>query len=411
LPAADWTIPVAGNAYRTAPQRAGGAIRRDGTLDWRDPGDVFSIFFHIDRPAELELALDARGPRGPWPLVVRVGEEVFHLSIAGDEFARCPVGRIQISQPGYVRVDLSSSSGSGNESGEIRDLLVSSRTEGLMLDCVRTNEGNMYYWGRRGPSVHLRFEVPGERPLQYAYCEITVPEGQDPIGSYYMANGFAEGYFGIQVNGPAERRVLFSVWSPFQTDDPRQIPEDQRIVAVAKGPDVRIGEFGNEGSGGQSYLVYPWRAGNTYSFLTEVEPDGKGNTVYTSWLADKSDGRWRLIASFRRPMTDTHLRGFHSFLESFAPEYGFIGRRARYGNVWVGDVDGKWHPCTQARFSVDATGDGRHRLDFSGGVEGDDFFLRNCGFFPAAVRPGETFTRQSPDAQSPGVNVERLPRG
>ena len=31
-----------------------------------------------------------------------------------------------------------------------------------------------------------------------------------------MANGFGEGYFGIQVNGPNERRVLFSVWSPFK---------------------------------------------------------------------------------------------------------------------------------------------------------------------------------------------------
>ena len=145
----------------------------------------------------------------------------------------------------------------------------------------------MFYWGRRGPSVHLRYETPAERQLQYAYSELTVPPRQDPIGSFSMANGFREGYFGIQVNGPDERRVLFSIWSPFRTDNPRDIPEDQQIVALGRGPDVRIGEFGNEGSGGQSILVYPWKVGNTYRFLTEVEPDGQVNTIYTSWFGDK----------------------------------------------------------------------------------------------------------------------------
>ena len=133
-----------------------------------------------------------------------------------------------------------------------RDLVVSSDNEQLSLDYVKTNQGNMFYWGRRGPSVHITYELPKERNLQYAYTEIMVPKGEDTIGSYFMANGFAEGYFGIQVNSPEERRVLFSVWSPFGTDNPRDIPEDQRIALLARGPEVRAGEFGNEGSGGHS---------------------------------------------------------------------------------------------------------------------------------------------------------------
>lgn len=32
------------------------------------------------------------------------------------------------------------------------------------------------------------------------------------------------------------------------------------------------GEFGNEGSGGQSYLKYNWKAGNTYKFLLQKKP-------------------------------------------------------------------------------------------------------------------------------------------
>jgi hypothetical protein len=408
--AAEWSIPVAGNAFRTAPAPGSDGFRRNGTIAWADAEGVFSIYFHIDRPAILDLALRASVPVGRSTLVARIGERTVQTSIEGADPAPHPIGRIEVAKAGYVRVDLQGAERDGSVYAEIRDLLISSDTEDLVLDYVETNQGNMFYWGRRGPSVHLRYEVPQDRTLQYAYSEITVPAGQDPIGSFFMANGFGEGYFGIQVNGPEERRVLFSVWSPFQTDNPRDIPEDQRIVALGSGPGVHVGEFGNEGSGGQSFLVYPWTAGTTYRFLTEVKPDGQGSTIYTAWFGDKSVGQWRLIASFRRPKTDTHLRGFHSFLESFHPTFGHVGRRAYHGNAWVRDTEGQWHECTRARFSVDATGRGRHRLDFAGGAEGECFFLRNCGFFDETGKPGDVFTRRSTADHMPEIDLDSLPR-
>jgi hypothetical protein len=406
----NWSVPLGGNAFRTAPAPGSEGFRRDGMVGWDDPEDVYSVYFHIDRPADLEMTLKARAAKGALSLITRVSNDIFHTRLDDRELALHAIGRTRVSQPGYVRVDFQKEQSDADTRIEIQELLISSATEGVTLDYVKSNDGNMFYWGRRGPSVHLRYEVPREPSLQYAYSEITVPVGQDPIGSYFVANGFGEGYFGIQVNGPAERRVLFSVWSPFRTDNPRDIPEDQRIVTLGKGPEVHIGEFGNEGSGGQSFLVYPWKAGSTYRFLTEVRPDGQGSTIYTSWFSEKAMDDWRLIASFRRPKTETHLRGFHSFLESFSPDFGYLGRRARYGNVWVCDVHGRWHECTNARFSVDATGGGRHRLDFNGGSEGEHFFMRNCGFFDPTGRPGETFTRTSTADRQPSIQFDQLPR-
>ena len=139
------------------------------------------------------------------------------------------------------------------------------------------------YWGRRGPSVHMVYALPiGD--TEWFYNEVTVPKEGETMHSYYMVAGFGEGYFGMQYNSPTERRVLFSVWSPFDTQDPKLIPDDQKIKLLRKGKDVHIGEFGNEGSGGQSYLKYPWKAGETYKFLMQVHPDGKGNTTYTALL-------------------------------------------------------------------------------------------------------------------------------
>lgn len=415
----EWRIPLAGNAYRTAPaldgsnQRRGGrGFRRSGELVLQEQATTYSVYFHADRDATVEIAVKARAVDSAAMLRVRCGDQSFDAKIDSDQFATNKIGSVSISGPGYTRVDLSKGQGDGTL--EISDLIVTTKNDALNLDFVKNNDGNMFYWGRRGPSVHLRYDVPRDRNLQYAYSELTIPEGEDPIGSYFMANGFGEGYFGIQVNSPTERRVLFSVWSPFKTDNPRDIPEDQRILALAKGPEVRIGEFGNEGSGGQSFLVYPWKAGTPYRFLTEVRPDGNGNTIYTCWFGEAKskdkEGTWRLIASFRRPQTDTHLRGFHSFLENFNPSTGHIGRRVNYSNVWVRDVEGQWHECTDARFSVDATGRGRHRLDFTGGADGDSFYLRNCGFINETGTPGETFTRQANGGNAPDIDLDSLPR-
>ncbi len=406
-PAAQWTIPVAGNLFRTAPEVGNGSRRNQ--LVWKDSSEVFSIYFRVNRSAVLDLSIKARVPDGLSNLSVSFNKQSFKIELNGTEFAEHKIGQINVDDAGYCRIDLQGLDRTGDVFAEVTDLIATSTADGVELDYVKTNEGQMFYWGRRGPSVHLRYEVPRELEVEYAYSEITVPSGQDPIGSYFMANGFGEGYFGIQVNSARERRVLFSVWSSFKTDNPKDIPADQRIVPLDKGPEVKLGEFGNEGSGGQSYLVFPWQSGVTYRFLTQVKPDGEGNTVYACWFGEVNTNTWRLIARFRRPKTNTYLVGFHSFLENFDPSRGHMERRGLHGNVWIRDVEERWHECTSGRFSVDATGKGRHRLDYASGSEGGLFFLRNGGFFNDTVTPGSLFTRSSTAQKKPTIDFVSLP--
>ncbi len=164
------------------------------------------------------------------------------------------VGEWTIAQAGYVSVDIAGISKTNASFGTISNLAVSGSAVTADLAFVKNNEGNYFYWGRRGPSVHLRYATDGIDNIEWFYNEITVPKNNDVIGSYFMANGFGEGYFGMQVNSEKERRILFSVWSPFTTDNPGAIPEDQKILLLKKGNGVYTGEFGNEGAGGQSFL-------------------------------------------------------------------------------------------------------------------------------------------------------------
>lgn len=321
-----WEVPVAGNAFQVVPEPSSRNFERNGPIRWNDDAAVFSIYFHVDQTAEIQLGLLAETESGKSLIQASIDNEKFNVPLDQATKSVFPIGSIK-AEAGYVRIDLRGLQKDGESFGKIHAIVVDSQTPNLTLHFVESNEGNMFYWGRRGPSVHLRYRVPRGIDVQYGYSEVTVPDGEDPIGSYFMANGFGEGYFGFQVNHPNERRILFSVWSPFKTDDPNDIPPEQRIELLGKGPDVRTGKFGNEGSGGQSFLIYPWHAGKTYQFLTSVEPTEDGSTIYTSWFAEKTSQQWRLIASFRRPRTTTHFTGFHSFLENFSPSYGHLHRR------------------------------------------------------------------------------------
>lgn len=369
------TVPVAGNTYLTVP--AGRAALSDrGTMRWDNDQAVFSTYFKTDRAGKLTLALRGKAG-GTCTLQFTAGGKNFRVKMAGDEPAVYPIGTIKLREPGYVKVDFRGLEREGKGFPQLECfLLKGSATEGT-INCVK---GFSTYWGRRGPSVHMNYELPKEN-IQYFYNEVTVPEGEDVMHAYFMAAGFGEGYFGMQVNSPTERRILFSVWSPFQTDDPSSIPPEKRIVKLRQGAGVHIGEFGNEGSGGQSFLVYPWKAGQTYKFLAEVKPDGRNNTVYTAYFYAPDDNRWHLIASFKRPETNTYYTHAHSFLENFNPAQGYLPRKVYFGNQWARTSDGRWIELTKGTFTCDATGNAGVRKDFAGGVENGRFFLKNCGFF------------------------------
>lgn len=405
----NWEVPLGGNAYLTEfGKGSSDKVDAAGLRQWGDPNSIFSVYFRADRAGLINLALRLKVAEGESTLRAVTSGKTFEKTVTGPEFQDVPLGPITVLSPGYIRVNLQGIRKKGQSFAEVSDLLVSSQTPDLTLNYIKDNKENRFYWGRRGPSVHLPYEAPAGKKVEYFYNEVTVPKGQDPIGSYFMANGFGEGYFGMQVNSEKERRILFSVWSPFTTDNPKEIPEDHKVKLLAKGKDVHGGEFGGEGSGGQSYFLYPWKAGTTYGFLNRAHPDGDGHTIYTAWFFAPEVGKWQLIASFQRPKTDKYLTGMHSFLENFSDRNGYLSRMAYYGNQWVRDTEGGWAELTKAKFTGDDIASRGFRLDYAGGATGARFFLRNGGFFAETVKLGSAFERESTKAKAPDIDFDKL---
>jgi hypothetical protein len=399
----NWTIPAGGNSYLVKQP-----FIADGKPDgWMSAEDRILYFFQTAKAGKIDLFINLSVPEGKSRLKVTAGKKNFNLHVSGKEVHRVKIGTIKPEQ-GYVRVAFMGIRKEGPVFAVLSDLEVHSETTALTLGYVKDNIDNRFYWGRRGPSVHLNYELPAGVEAEYFYNEVTVPVGQDPEGSYFMADGFGEGYFGMQVNSPTERRILFSVWSPFKTDHPGEIPETDKIKLLAKGEEVHTGEFGNEGSGGQSYFRYPWKAGNTYRFLLKGTPDGKGNTSFTAWFFAPEVAKWQLIASFSRPKTDHYLTRLHSFLENFDDRNGYLGRKALYTNQWCRDRKGQWYPLTKARFTGDDIAKRGYRLDYAGGTEGDGFFLQNGGFFSPNTAINTIFELKQAPAFPPAIDFDQL---
>ncbi len=372
------SIPASGNSWNiNLSENNEEIITREGIENWKIPDDIIRTYFYTDTKGPVFVGLCAKTDTGTSVIRVTSGDISRTIKIRNVEYDTIMAGEFRVEHPGYQAIELHGVKKSGAVFASVSDILIGGpATEGKVY-FIKDD----FYFGRRGPSVHLKYDMPDKASdIVWFYNEITIPAGNDIEGSFFMANGFADGYFGIQVNSHDERRILFSVWSPYESDKPEEIPDDYKIILLKKGENVIAGEFGNEGSGGQSYRKYMWKADQIYRFLLKGEPSIDNSTDYTAYFYMPETGNWELIAGFRRPKTTSYLKNLYSFLENFIPETGFITRKGFYSNQWVCDKNGTWYELSSAKFTADATARKESRLDYAGGVENASFFLRNCGF-------------------------------
>ncbi len=396
-------VTLSANGYVTAGPEKNAFIdeQRCELRNWNNPETVVSFYFRVEKSGKMDVALKAKGHS---KIEVSLLGKKKKIKLDSDGLELVKVGAFKVKEPGYIKMDVRGLKiKAGEDFGNVAEVIVGGEVAPVV--CVSPEFST--HFGRRGPSVHLGYTLPKEN-VEWFYNEIVVPEEGDIPSSYYMACGFGQGYFGMQNNAPHKRRVLFSVWSPFETDNPADIPDSLRVQLVKKGENVKINDFGNEGSGGQSYMHYDWKAGERCRFLMGVRPDGDNSTVYTAYFYDNHQNKWVLVASWRRPKTTTWYTNAHSFLENFNPVMGYINRKACYTNQWARTVDGKWIPVTQARFTCDATGHHRQRLDYNGGVEGENFFLTMGGFFNDYMKSGTRLERKGNVTEAPDIDFTTL---
>jgi len=199
-------------------------------------------------------------------------------------------------------------------------------------------------------SVHLWWEAP---PATAFSNTLTIDESVP--GSYFMACGFAGGYFGLQELPDKRRVVLFSVWDEAAGDNPEAVGQAQRVEVLASGDGVQVSRFGGEGTGAKTMWPFAWKSGRPYTMLVRAVPDGE-KVIYSAYIAGPNISGWKLMASLRARASAKYLQGLYSFVEDFRRDGKSLqqARRARFGGGWVQTPGNEWVSLTQARFGADS---------------------------------------------------------
>ena len=122
---------------------------------------------------------------------------------------------------------------------------------------------------RQCRSVHINQQG---HPSQASALYNVVKAKTSVPGTYFCAMNFDDGYIGFQEQSNGKKVIIFSIWDPVaHGDNPNDVPEEERTKLVKLGKDARSGRFGGEGTGGQSFVDYPWAIGENMRFLVCVK--------------------------------------------------------------------------------------------------------------------------------------------
>ncbi len=185
------------------------------------------------------------------------------------------------------------------------------------------------------PSIHLRYK---ESDAATYYSEVTVRRSVP--GTFFMVTGWHNGYFGLQEKTDGRKVLIFSVWGS-KNDNPAATPKHLAVRATYKDPEVRVGDFGNEGSGMQSFLDYDWKPNTTYAFMVKAKiVDDRAE--YSGYFRAPDSKRWRYLVTMSTPLEPTLLKGLYSFIEDYKHDETSAKevRRATFGNAWARKFDG-----------------------------------------------------------------------
>ncbi len=391
-------VPAA-TAY-LEPDQSGVRVSSEGITQWKDSEVRIKWYGQLKQPGELSACVLIKPlASGNLRFDLKVGDQNREALLVGTagENAKVDFGSFAIDEVGYQSFTLRS-----------LDESPASDVQSLRLAGPAAKEAHFNLKPRRNAaSVHLFYPLPKEVDVDAFYCEMTAIE--DPLWSYYMACGWHRGYFGMQVNSPTERRIIFSVWdSGGEAIDRKKVADPDRVKLVAKGDGVFSGSFGNEGTGGHSHLKFAWKTGEKQRFLITAEPVDETHTVFAGYYFRPDTNEWMLISSWKAPKEGKYLRGLYSFSENFVGRNGNRLRKALYGNQWIRTSDGEWIELIEARFSHDPTGK-TDRLDRFMGVQDGQFFLSHGGFTDDFTPYGEQFSRPKTNRSPKRMDLPPLP--
>lgn len=273
----------------------------------------------------------------------------------------------------------------------------------VLLFTIGADAADKWLEGIACRSVHLAY-VDAPDAVVF-YNEVNVQQSAE--GTYFCVCGFSRGYYGLQELANGRKLLIFSVWDPGQQDDPNSVDSTKRVQLLYKHPDVRVGRFGNEGTGGQSFLDYEWSLNTTYRFMVAARRAGD-RTEYAAFFFHPEQQAWLHLVTFSTLTEDQQLRGYYAFVEDFRRNRVSTTktRTATFSNGWTMAADATWSPRLAARFTADSN----PVLNINAGVHDNQFRLMTGGNITNDDAPLKSVMRRNPEPAHPPKDAEAAVR-
>ena len=167
-------VPLGGNSFVTV--KAGGKeeVKNTGWQNWQNERAVWSTYIKLQKPGTLKIAALLNVPSGESKLKWTLDGKSKTIVVSGTANKEYEIGEWNIKEPGYVKIDAQGTSKTGDLFAVVSELLIEGSAVDDQTIFVKNNEGNYFYWGRRGPSVHLSYDLSETgKEIEWFYNEIT----------------------------------------------------------------------------------------------------------------------------------------------------------------------------------------------------------------------------------------------
>lgn len=392
------------------------SVRRGGITNWNNQ-NLSVVWYLYQEKGSYELNIDLQKTSGEQNTIEMrctqcselgfkpMTKKVSLKAAAGDQQVKA--GKVEIPATGYYRYEMKALT--GMEGVTIAGLSFDA-TADKATGTIPVVHATKF---QSSPSVHLNFSTtaPTTKEYDFIYEEMMVPKGYDPLYTYWEALGFFRGYMGFQTNSETERRVLFSVWDSVDKDKNPNASKDSLVSLVDKAEYVTSNGFGNEGTGGQSYVkTVNWKVDQPVKFLMNVRR-GEGSIVLSAWYCVNETEGWKYVASWRAPQEQHMFSGFYSFIENFSSSNGQLLRKGYYFNAFGREAStGKWLSFNKVRFSHTDGAEGE-RVDYEQGVAPEyptRFYMASGGYTPTKLTADEIPLQTNAPAMDLKPFIERV---
>ena len=415
----EWVIPAKGNCYITrhpagatcsAPARkesrtdfSVSRITPSGVVLKNDSVTIASFFVYIPYASTPRLSFNALGNA---QIRVTAGSKSYQARVASSKLERVEVGELNVSSPGYLRVDVSLTGAVRPSYAAISDLVLS----GLKEKPIFVRKKYDAYYGRRGALVNLFFDTQACDDAEWAYAEARVPRGCDHPGSNFCVLNFDGGFLSLQ-NHPVRGRFLsFTVTGVLDPDRADDDVVEQPVKVISRGISS-LAPMKDRSASRMAMLTFPytWKADSLYRFLLHaVHPDAI-TTDYTAYFYQPSTHTWQSLGTVRRHSTEYLLTSLGAFVENADPETGFLRRSLEIHNVWVrGTEPDSWLHVSEAGFLCDETGRRGTRLDYSASARPNTFLLQTGGFIANGSSDERWLTQPKSDSTLLNRHLQQL---